>query len=123
MTSSHLVDRVPRRQLTVTMFIPGVFARKSPQTYIFPQKGCQAVCSFFGRDGELQIYYGKLFLADNEQRKLCVIKQSEGCKFMPKMHQKRAFVPVAVDMPKKVHWLADQSPGGAESVSRCIKVC
>ena len=41
---------------------------------------------FFGRDNELQIYHGNLLLMDNKQRKLFVIKQSKGCKVMPKMH-------------------------------------
>jgi len=47
------------------------------------------VCSkcFFGRDNELQIHHGNYLLTDNKHRKLSVIKQSDGCKLMPKMHQ------------------------------------
>jgi len=32
-------------------------------------------------------YHGNFLLLDNKHRKLFVIKQSEWCKFMPKMHQ------------------------------------
>jgi len=44
------------------------------------------VCSF-SRDSELPIYYGNILLMDNKLRKMFVIKQSEGCRFMHKMHQ------------------------------------
>ena len=33
-------------------------------------------------------YHRKILLMDNKHRKLFVIKQSKGYKFMPKMHQK-----------------------------------
>jgi len=42
---------------------------------------------FFGRHNELQPYHEHFLLMDNKHRKLFVIKQSKGCKFMPKMHQ------------------------------------
>jgi len=42
---------------------------------------------FFDRDKELQIYHGNFLLMDNKHRKLFVIKQTKGRKFMPKMHQ------------------------------------
>ena len=41
---------------------------------------------FFGRDNELQIHHGNFLLTDYKHRKSFVIKQSKGCKFMPKMH-------------------------------------
>jgi len=55
---------------------------------ILPDGG-QTVCSksFFDRDNELQIYHGNLLLMNNAHRKLFVIRQSKGCKFLPKMHQ------------------------------------
>jgi len=53
-----------------------------------PPNGCQTVRSiFFGRDNESQIYRGNFLLMDNKHRKLLVIRQSKGCKFVPKMHQ------------------------------------
>ena len=39
------------------------------------------------RDNELQIYHKNFLLMDNKHRKLVVIQQSEGSKFMPKMQQ------------------------------------
>ena len=44
---------------------------------------------FFSRDNELQTHHGNFLLMDNKHRKLFVIKQSKGCKFVPKMHQNR----------------------------------
>ena len=38
-------------------------------------------------DNELQIYHKNFHLMDNKHRKLVVIQQSEGSKFMPKMQQ------------------------------------
>ena len=55
----------------------------SPQT---AAKLC-ALNLFFSRDSELQIYHGNSLLMDNKRRKLFANKQSEGCRFMPKMHQ------------------------------------
>ena len=54
-----------------------------------PPNGCQIVCSifFFDRDNELQIYHGNFLVLDKKHSKLFVIKQSKGCKIMPKMHQ------------------------------------
>ena len=54
-----------------------------------PPNACQIVYSesFFGRDNELHIFHGNYLLMDNKHRKLFVITQSEGRKFMPKMHQ------------------------------------
>ena len=42
---------------------------------------------FFDQDSELQIYHGNFLLMHNKHRKLFVIKQPKGCKFMPKIHQ------------------------------------
>ena len=42
---------------------------------------------FFGQDNELQIFHGNFLLTDTKHWKLFVIKQSEGCRCMPKMHQ------------------------------------
>jgi len=62
----------------------------SPQNIPFHlPAGCQIVCSksFCGRGNESQIYHGNFLLMDSKHRKLFVIKQSKGCRFMPKMHQ------------------------------------
>jgi len=64
------------------MFIPSIL-HSPPQT---PAKLC-ALNLFFGRGNELQICHGNILLMDNKHGKLFVIKQSKGCKFMPKMHQ------------------------------------
>jgi len=56
----------------------------------FPPIGCRIVCSesfLFGRDNESQIYHGNFLLMDNKHRKLFVIKQSKGCRFMHKMYR------------------------------------
>ena len=71
----------------ILKFRHSVFSISLPQkTYNSPLNGCQIVCSkSFIRPGqynELQIY-GNFPLIDNKHRKLFVIKQSEGCKFMP----------------------------------------
>jgi len=34
-----------------------------------------------------KLHQGNFLLMDNKHRKLFVIKQSKGCKFVPKMHQ------------------------------------
>jgi len=55
-----------------------------------PQTAAQIVSSmnlFSSRDNDLQIYHGNFLLMDNKHRKLFVIKQSKGCKSVPKMHQ------------------------------------
>ena len=70
-----------------TVFIPGSFffgGGESPRLTI-PPNGCQlcALSLFFGRDTELQIYHRNFLLIGNKHRKLFVIKQSKGCKFMP----------------------------------------
>ena len=80
-----------------TVFIPGIFffggGRRIPppkkKTYSPPPNSCRIVCSksFFDGDSELKIYPGNFLLMDNKHRKLYVIKQSKGCKFMPKMQQ------------------------------------
>ena len=62
----------------------------NPQTYNPLQtadKLYMCSISFFGRHNELQPYHEHFLLMDNKHRKLFVIKQSKGCKFMPKMHQ------------------------------------
>ena len=46
----------------------------------------RALNLFLGRDIELQICRGNFLLMDNKHRKLFVVKQSKGCKFMPKIH-------------------------------------
>jgi len=60
-----------------------------PSNYNFPQMAVKlcALNLFFGRDNELQIYHGNFLLMDTKHRKLFVIKQSKGCKFMPKVYQ------------------------------------
>ena len=44
---------------------------------------------FFDQESELQICHGNCLLMDNKYRKSFVIKQSNGCKSMPKMHRNR----------------------------------
>ena len=57
-----------------------------PKNAYKPPFGCQIVCSkYFIRPG--QINCGKFLSVDNKRRKLLVVEQSEGCKFMPKLHQ------------------------------------
>ena len=56
-------------------------------TTFLPPNGCQLHDLFFGRDNELQKYHGNFLLMDNQCSKVFVIKQWEGCKVMPKMHQ------------------------------------
>jgi len=66
------------------VFIPGIFFwGGSPQ---MTAKLC-ALNIFFQPGNELEIYHGNILLTDNEHRKLFVIKQSKGCRFMPKMYQ------------------------------------
>ena len=43
--------------------------------------------SFFGRGNELRTCRGNILLMDNKHRKLYVIKQWKGCKFISEMHQ------------------------------------
>ena len=55
-----------------------------------PKKTAAKLCAlnlYFCPDNGLHIYHGNLLLMDNKHMKLVVIKQSRGCKFMPKMHQ------------------------------------
>ena len=55
-----------------------------------PKKTAAKLCAlslFFGRGSESQIYHGNFLLIDNKHRKLFVIMQPKGCKFMRKMHQ------------------------------------
>ena len=52
-----------------------------------PQKGSELCAVFFGRESELQICHRSFLLIDNKHRKLFTIKQSNGCKFMSKMHR------------------------------------
>jgi len=47
-----------------------------------------ALILFFGRDNELRTYRGNFDLMHSKHWKLFVAKQSQGCKFMPKMHKK-----------------------------------
>jgi len=67
------------------MFIPGIFFREGnpPKKVTIPQTAARlcALNLFFGRDNE--IYHEKFLLMDNRHRKLSVIKQSKGCKFIP----------------------------------------
>jgi len=59
-----------------------------PKNLQFPPQTAAKLCAlnvFFGRDNELQIYHGNFLLMDNKHRQLFVIKQSKGCKFMPKI--------------------------------------
>ena len=75
------------------MFIPGVFFwggnPPKKETYNSPQTAAKlcALNLFFGQDNELQIYRGNFLLMNNKHGKLFVIKQSQGCKLMPKMHR------------------------------------
>ena len=78
----------------LAVFIPGIFLFEGTpliKAYNPPTAACQIVCSrlnlFFCRDNELQICHGNFLLMDNKHKKLFVIKQSKGCKYMSKMHQ------------------------------------
>jgi len=79
----------------MTVFLPGIFFFGGgnpipPQKkFTIPPNGFQIGCSkFWGGDlHQLQIYHGNILLMDNKHRKVFVIKQSKGCKFMPKIHQ------------------------------------
>ena len=63
----------------------------TPELIIFSPNGCEIVRSksfFSGQDDELQLCITQnSLLVDNKHRKLFVIQQPKGCKFMPKMHQ------------------------------------
>jgi len=62
---------------------------RQKKTYT-PKKTAAKLCAlslFFGRGSESQIYHGNFLLIDNKHRKLFVIMQPKGCKFMRKMHQ------------------------------------
>ena len=72
------------------LFLASFRAQSPPKkTYNSPTTAAKlcALNLFFGRDNELQIYHGNFLLLDNKHRKLFVIKQSKGGKFMPKTHQ------------------------------------
>ena len=73
--------------LQASFYGRGKFSRQ--KTYNPPQTAAKlyALSLFFGRDNELQIRHGNFLLTDNKHRKLFVIKQSKGCKIMPKMNQ------------------------------------
>ena len=61
-----------------------------PPKHTIPPQTAAKLCAlnlFFCRYIELQIYHGNFLLMDNKHRKLFVIKQSEGCTFMPRMYQ------------------------------------
>jgi len=60
----------------------------SPKITIPPKKKSElSAVIFFRRDCKLQTYHENFLSMDNKYRKLFVIKQSKGCKFMPKIHQ------------------------------------
>ena len=82
-----------------------------------PLNGYQIECSkSFDRDSELQIYHGYFLLTDNKHWKLFVIKQSNGCKFMPK----RTKIPkLAVGLYINILALEMASPGNQHCAS-CI---
>ena len=72
------------------VFSPGIFflggGRNPPiKNWQSPQTAAKlcALKKFSAR----QWYLGNSLLMDNKHRKLFAIKQSKGCKFMPKMHQ------------------------------------
>jgi len=70
----------------------GDFPLPSPQkTYSSPQTAAIlcALSLFFPPGHELQIYHGNVLVVDNKRIKLLVIEQSEGCRFVPEMHQSR----------------------------------
>ena len=61
-----------------------------PEKNIISLQTAAKLCAldlFFDRDSELQIYHGNFLLMHNRHRKLFVIKQPKGSKFMPKIHQ------------------------------------
>jgi len=72
------------------LFHASFLAGGCPQNLQFPSNGCQIVCSrSFLAGTEAQMYHRNFLLMDNKHRKMLVIKQSEGRKFMPKMHQNK----------------------------------
>jgi len=81
---------------TAPAFIPGIFwegsegESPSPNSPFPPPQTAAKLCAlsrFWGQDNELQVHRGNLLLIVNKCRKLFVINQSKGCRFMPKMHQ------------------------------------
>ena len=86
---------LPVISATYAVFLTGTFfwrkGNPPPSKKLkIPPNGCQTVCSnsfFFGRDNELRTYRGNLDLMHSKHGKLFVVKQSQGCKFMPKMHK------------------------------------
>ena len=69
------------------LFIPGIFwgGGISPETYNFPQVAAKSCAvNLFQLGHELQIYHGNFLLMDNKHMKLFTIKQSKGCRFVPK---------------------------------------
>jgi len=76
------------RSILLCLFQAFFGGRGNPpkKTYI-PLKRLRIECCFFGRDSELQICHRSFLLIDNKHRKLFTIKQSNGCKFMSKMHR------------------------------------
>ena len=78
-----------RWQWVGPVFIPRTFLGDThPQTYNFlPERmrNCALYIFFSGRDDELQLCITQnSLLVDNKHRKLFVIQQPKGCKFMPK---------------------------------------
>ena len=81
---------LPRSGLSVyswNLFGKGGIPPPPKKTYNPPNR-CQIVCSKFFLAGKMNYKcHGKSLLMYNKHRKLFVIKQSKGCKFMPKIHQ------------------------------------
>ena len=72
-----------------SVLIPDIFLGNPPQKNLQSHQTAAKLCAqnLFCQDNELQIYHGNFLLMYNKHRKLFVIKQSKGCRFMPKMHQ------------------------------------
>ena len=72
------------------MFISGIFLGGEDSLNLQLPPTAAKLCAlnlFFRPDNELQICHGNFLLMDNKRRKLFVIRQSKGCKFLPKMRQ------------------------------------
>jgi len=88
-TTGHLLASHTAPKGVVQCLLQAFLGRGIPpgRAYSSPPNGCQIVCSEFVFDNELQVCHGNFLLMDYKHRKLFVSKLSQGCKFMPKMHQ------------------------------------
>ena len=76
----------------------GIPPPPTKKTYNSPTQAAAKLCAvnrFVVRDDKLQIFQGNVSM-NNKDRKSFVIKQSKGCKFVPKLHQNTCGGPTGV---------------------------